>query len=258
MPSHRFTLRDQQQALTRHLRDPQKYPPPAGMDPKRVGIYRELVPASLMSVLSVTFPVLVSTLGAEKWRVLVKRFLRDYRSHTPKFGEVARHFVAFLAVLEPAGTPVGLWRPYIADLAHYEWVEMALMQSAAQPFFTDGAVPVLERRLRVSPLAWPLAYIWPVHRIGPGYEAGEPPRQPTFLLVRRLPDGSVKFAELSPLAWHLLHCIEESPALPAGDLLEQLGKEAQAPDFPAFIQAGQELLMRMHTDGIVAAVHHGP
>jgi hypothetical protein len=248
------SLREQQQALTRHLRDPQRYPPPADMDAARVRIYRELIPANLVSVLSGTFPVLVCLLGRKSWNVLVERFVRDYRSHTPRFGEIARHFVAFLSVLEPAGVPAGCWRPYMAELAHYEWAEMALMQRDAEPCSSTGAVATLECAWRISPLAWPLAYTWPVHRIGPAYDPTEPPLEPTYLLVRRSADDEVRFAELSPLAWHLLSRIGDFPMLSARNLLETLGAEAQAEDLPAFVHAGAELLEWIQQEGIAAPV----
>jgi len=42
----------------------------------------------------------------------------------------------------------------------YEWVEMALQQSEAEPLPLSDARLLLDRPLQVSPLAWPLAYAW--------------------------------------------------------------------------------------------------
>jgi RNA polymerase sigma factor (sigma-70 family) len=46
-----------------------------------------------------------------------------------------------------------------------------------------------------SPLAWPLAYRWPVHRLAPGFQPAEPPAVPTFLVVYRDDSDAVRFLE---------------------------------------------------------------
>ena len=178
------TLYQQQDTLTRYLRDPEHCAPPAGMDVARAQVYRDLVFSNLSSLLSGTFPVLVKILGDGEWRSLVRIFLRDYRAQTPKFGEIAQEFVEFLAS-EPLALSDGPWPPFMVELAHYEWVEMALQQSEAEPLPASDAGLLLDRPLQVSPLAWPLAYAWPVQLVGPDYRPDTPPVQPTLLLVRR-------------------------------------------------------------------------
>jgi len=253
------TSLQQQLALTRHLRDPSRHPSPPGMDPARVRIYRELVTGNLVWLLGGTFPVLVSLLGAEHWRGLVERFLRDHRSHTPRFGEIAEEFVAFVDTLDIDTLPAPIRRPFLAELAHYEWVEMALLQSDAQPLGAHHPAPVLDRPLQLCPLAWPLAYRWPVHRLGPAYRPSQPPALATFLLVRRTADDEVRFSELSPLAWQLLREIGQAGAsVTAGSVLHELGRQCGVPDFPSFVAAGMALLDDMHADGIVAAVRDTP
>lgn len=91
------SLFQQQNTLGLYLRDPDHCAPPAGMDVTRAQVYRDLIFANLSSLLSGTFPVLIKILGEEHWRSLVRIFLRDYRAHTPKFGEIAKEFVEFLA-----------------------------------------------------------------------------------------------------------------------------------------------------------------
>ena len=206
------SLFQQQNTLGLYLRDPDHCAPPAGMDVTRAQVYRDLVFANLSSLLSGTFPVLIKILGDEHWRSLIRIFLRDYRAHTPKFGEIAQEFVEFLAS-EPQALSEGAWPPFMVELAHYEWVEMALQQSEAEPLPLSDAGLLLDRPLQVSPLAWPLAYAWPVQRVGPDCQPDVVPAQPTLLLVRRAEDWSVRFSELSPLAWRLLLRIGEFPEL---------------------------------------------
>ena len=111
----------------------------------------------------------------------------------------------------------------------------------------DG-VPML------SPLAWPLAYAWPVHRIGPDHRPDAPPSAPTLLLVRREHDGQVRFSELSPLAFRLLQRLDESPGLSGRAQLEALAREAGSHDTDAFIEHGGPLLSQMHAANVILGV----
>ena len=108
----------------------------------------------------------------------------------------------------------------------------------------------------LSPLAWPFAYRWPVHRLGPGYTPALPPDAPTLLLLRREREpsgsvGSVRFSELSPLAFRLLQRLGDSPSLSGRAQLEALAQEAGATDLATFIEQGAALLEQMRASGVV-------
>jgi hypothetical protein len=244
------SLHEQQHGMGLYLRDPEHVAPPPEMNPKRAEVYRDLVFANLSSLISGTFPVLVKILGDEQWRALVRIFLRDYRAHTPKFGEIAEEFVEFLAS-EPQALAEGSWPPFMVELAHYEWVEMALQQSEAEALPASDAGLLLERPLQVSALAWPLAYAWPVQSVGPDYQPDTPPEQPTLLLVRRAEDWSVKFSGLSPLAFRLLQRIDEFPELDGRAQLQGLALEAGMSGSQEFFDNGLALLQQMHGEGVV-------
>ncbi|KPU55510.1 hypothetical protein AN403_2181 [Pseudomonas fluorescens] len=246
-------LLHQQTTMGLYLRDPERNAPPTGMDPARAQVYRDLVFANLSSLLSGTFPVLVKIIGNERWGSLVRIFLRDYRARTPKFGEIAQEFVEFLAT-GPEALGDGGWPPFMVELAHYEWVEMVLQQSDAEPLVVGNAALLLDRPLQVSPLAWPLAYAWPVQLVGPDYQPDALPDQPTFLLVRRAEDWSVRFSGLSPLAWRLLQRIVEFPELTGLAQLQGLVVEAGQVGSSAFFEGGLGLLRQMHEEGVVGVV----
>lgn len=244
------TLFQQQNTLGLYLRDPEHCAPPAGMDVARAQVYRDLIFSNLSLLLSGTFPVLIKILGDEHWRALVRIFLRDHRARTPKFGEIAQELVEFLAS-GPQSLNEREWPPFMVELAHYEWVEMALQQSEAEPLAPSDVALILDRPLQVSPLAWPLAYAWPVHLVGPDHQPDVAPPQPTLLLVRRAEDWSVKFSELSPLAWRLLQRIEAFPGLDGRAQLGGLAVEAGAAGSPEFMASGAALLRQMHGEGVV-------
>src|SRR3546814_14577182 len=72
--------------------------------------------------------------------------------------------------------------PWLRELAHYEWAELALQISEAtrEDIAHDARGDLLAGCPLPSPLAWPLAYAWPVHRIGPDHQPPEQPAAPTL------------------------------------------------------------------------------
>ena len=137
------TLRAQQHAFTAHLRDPQAVPAPAGLDPRRVAVYRHLLFNNLLGLLSNGFPVCVRLLGEPAWSALVRHYFATHRCQTPLFTELAAEFVQWLQA-QPQ-----LPHPALAELAHYEWVETALYQLQAEPLPAPGDTDPLRCRCGV-------------------------------------------------------------------------------------------------------------
>lgn len=260
MPDPSETLRVQQFALARHLRDPERHPPPPGIEDRRLAVYRDLFHDNIRSLLSGNFPVIRRTLGEDGWRALVREFFARHRSRTPLFTEIGREFIRFLegraddAVDDP---------PWLPELAHYEWVELALQIAADELPWHDPVDQVDARSVLlddvpvVSPLAWALAYRWPVHRIGPDFRPSLPPETPTLMLVRRDTDGEVRFSELSPLVYRLLEILGGG-ARSGRECLRQLAAEAGAPDSGPFLDEGAAMLQRLHAEGTLLGTRHSP
>jgi hypothetical protein len=240
-------LREQQLGLTRHLRDPEHVAAPAGIEDRRLAIYRELLFNNIRELLGGNFPVLRMLLGEARWQALVRGFYRDHRSQTPLFPEIAREFLRYLESL-PEPEP-----PFLGELAHYEWVELALQISEARTddIAHDAGGDLLAGAPVLSPLAWPLAYRWPVHRLGPEFQPATPPDAPSLLLLRREADGDVRFSELSPLAFRLLGRLGDEPQLSGHDQLQALAREAGVPTDDAFIAQGRRLLEQMRDSGVL-------
>ena len=117
------------------------------------------------------------------------------------------------------------------------------------PHDTNG--DLLDGVPMLSPLAWPLAYRWPVHRIGPGFQPIEPPHEPTLVLLRREPDGRVHFSMLSPLLFRLLERVGAERGETGRALLERLAIEADQSDVDAFIGQAGPMLRRLHEEGVL-------
>src|SRR5687768_3500599 len=168
-------LREQQFTLARHVRDPSRNAPPPGIEERRIAIYRDLFYNSIESLLAGNFPVIRKTLGDARWKALVRNFYASHRCRTPLFTEIGREFIQFLEQRDLEQHAQADMPPWLHELAHYEWVELALQiaDDELPPHDPDG--DLLAGKPVPSPLAWALAYCWPVSRIGPDYQPDATP-----------------------------------------------------------------------------------
>ncbi|RZA13499.1 MAG: DUF2063 domain-containing protein, partial [Lysobacteraceae bacterium] len=240
-------LQDQLHAFAAHLRDPAAHAGPPGVDPGRLEIYARLLHGTLDSLLAGTFPVLRETVGDADWHALLRGFRARHRSQTPLFTRVGLEFVAFLEGECEAGSAP----PWSAELAQYEWAELGLQQSDASAVAHDPSGDLLEGIPVLSPLAWPLAYRWPVDRIGPGRAPALPGQEPTLILLRRDANGRVHFSRISPLLFRLLELIGANEHRSGRELLRQLAGEAGQADFDGFLREAVAMLERLHDEGVV-------
>jgi hypothetical protein len=106
-------------------------------------------------------------------------------------------------------------------------------------------VPVL------SPLAWPLSYRFPVHRIRPGFEPQAPPEQATHILVYRDRGDTVKFMQLNDVSRLLLNLLQENRGLTGLDLLNDIASSIKHPDPSVVIDNGEKLLQDLRSKDIL-------
>ena len=239
-----------------HLQDPEKNPAPADIEDRRMKIYRELIYNNIESFLSNGFPILRSLLDETSWHEMVRDFIRSHTSQTPYFLEISQEFLRYLQEergQEERGSVAGDL-PFMLELAHYEWVELALDVSPEEfdpEVRTEGdllaGVPV------VSPLAWRLSYQYPVHMIGPDFQPQHPPEQPTFLVVYRNRQQEVKFLEVNAVTTRLLQLFEQQH-LTGEQALEVIASEMQHPDPAHVIESGRATLQQLLNLGIIAGL----
>jgi hypothetical protein len=242
--------------LAAHLRDPERNPPPPGLEDRRLAIYRDLFFNNVSNLLAGNFPVLRSLHDADAWRALVRTWYSQHRAHTPLFPELGRELVRWLEAraAADAGDP-----PWFAELAHYEWMEVVAANSetdlAGVAHEPDG--DLLAGRPLLSPLAWPLVYRWPVHRIGAESRPGaEPPATPTCLVIVRDRGDRVGFLETNPLTHHLIETLRAEPAPTGRAALLALAAHVGVAS-ETILQAGADILARLRARDIILGTRPG-
>ena len=231
-------LKDSQMTMARYLRDPERQPAPAGVEPRRLQIYRDLVYNNIEGFISGGFPVLRSLYDDDDWHQLVRTFIEGHRCHTPYFLEISQEFLQFLM---QDYSPRDCDPPFMAELAHYEWVELAL--DVSQEVLPDAVVvdDILANLVRLSPLAWLLSYQFPVHRIGPNFRPAVAEEQPTYLVVYRDREDKVRFMELNAATARLVELIRDNSTATAGELLVELAVELGMAEDSMLAFGGEQL-----------------
>lgn len=236
-----------QYAFAAHLRDPARHKPPRGIEPRRLKIYTELFYNNVQGFLANAFPVLRRITPEARWHAMVRDFFARHQSHQPLFHRIAEEFLRYLERERRAKDDP----KFLRELAHYEWVELALSVAPAPPApRVDANGDLLAGVPVVSPLAWTLSYDFPVHRIGPDCQPEAPPQQPTHLVVWRTRDDEVKFMETNAVTARLLQLM--APGRAAGRrLLARIARELKHPRPEAVVAEGAAILTGLRERGIV-------
>ncbi len=238
-----------QKQFAAHLRDPQRNPAPAGIEERRLAIYRDLFYNNINSFLGNGFPVLRSLFNDQNWHALVRDFFSRHASQTPYFLEIAREFLHYLQH-ERTAQPQDL--PFMLELAHYEWLELAVDVDPDEidPAGCDPRGDLLDGRPALSPLAHVAAYSYPVHRICRDFQPLQPEAQPVWLIVYRNAEDRVRFMEISAATARLLELLQDS-SLRGQDAILQL--QAELPGVPADVvrKGALQALQHLWESGVI-------
>jgi len=249
-PADKPEFQQQQYRFTAHIRDPDANPRPEEIEDRRMAVYRDLFYNNVQDFMAGCFPVLRKLLDDQKWHSLIRDYFARHKAQTPLFPEMPREFLKYL---ETEREPADWDPPFLFDLAHYEWVELALSMSDQEPEWDhinpDG--DLLQGQPVLSPLAWPLSYRFAVQNIGPEYQPEQADEQPTYLLVYRNHDDAINFMELNPVTARLLQLINEQQGLSGKAMLQQIARELNHPDPDVVIQGGVQILQDLHDRGAV-------
>ena len=208
---------DAQIAFSAHIRNPEVNPKPADVEQRRMDIYTGLFYRNIKSFLDSAFPVFKSCLETTAWEGLVREFVHTHSSQSPYFLEISQEFLNFLSGRGLHGLP-----EFSLELAHYEWVELALDVAPGEA--PENSSQWQGGDLVLSPLAIPLAYNYAVQNIGPDHQAEGPVA--TFLIAYRDGDDEVHFMASNALTHRLLElCQDGGSAQAVPRLTEELRQQ---------------------------------
>ncbi|GJL76117.1 MAG TPA: putative DNA-binding domain-containing protein [Nitrosomonas sp.] len=242
-----------QYAFAAHIRNPDLNPRPHDIEERRMKIYCELFYNNVEDFMANTFPVLHSIISDERWHALIRDYFSCHRSSTPLFPEMPREFLKYLEherAFDPADPP------FMSELAHYEWVELALSildeKNDRTRFNAYGdvlaGVPV------VSPLVWVLNYCFPVHQISPEFQPQAPGEHLTHLVVYRDKEDKIHFIESNPVTTRLLQLMIDNEHMNGQVLLQQIATELKHPQPDIVINGGFEIMKDFISRGILLGV----
>lgn len=227
---------------------------PAGIDERRMQVYRRLFFNNVRKLISSSFPVLRQLYDENAWTTLVRDFYIEHRAQSPLFPDLSREFLRYLEVerQERAGDP-----PFLLELAHYEWVDAALsrdprdLDDYSVENTVDAGGDLLTGAPVISPLAWFFSYRYPVHRIRPDFRPVEPPELPTHLLVYRNRSDTVKFMLLNAVSQLMLALLRERSGLTGRQLLELTAGQISHSSPASVIEHGLQLLEDLRRRNVI-------
>jgi hypothetical protein len=238
-----------QASFTAHIRDPDHHKRPSGIEPRRMKIYTELFFNNISDLLANGFPIIRSLFDDAGWNKIIRQFMVEHECSTPYFLELGQELIAWLELQMPKGE----LPPFLYELAHYEWVEVALDIDEAVADYSniDTNSDLLDGMPVLSPLAWSLAYSYPVHQIGPGFRPDQPGTEPTYVVVYRNRLDKVCFMQSNAATATLMTVIAQSNNLTGREILTKLALEMCHPNPEELIKAGMDIMAKLQQLDII-------
>ena len=238
-----------------HIRDPKLNPRPADVEARRMNIYTELFFNNVEDFISNTYPVLKEIMPEEQWQEMMRDYFSNHLSHTPLFPEMPREFLKYLEnERDNSNDP-----DFIYELAHYEWIELALLTSDLDEDINWDKIDIdgdlLNNPPALSPLAWSLTYQYPVQQISEDFIPEEPAEQPVYLLVYRDQKDEVHFMELNPVTAMLIQVINDDSNLTTKQILESIAEQMNHPDPNVVIEGGMQIMQDLKNRNVILGIN---
>ena len=231
-----------------HIRTRGDAEAPAGIPEHRLEVYRELFFNNVKGFLDGTFPVCTEVLGAERWGALADAFFRNHRCETPYFAEICQEFLTFL---EQGYESQELDPAWLYELAHYEWLELAVDIAESDQLECDPEGDVIDGIPVLAPATEAFLYQYPVHAISVDNPA--PSQEPTAIIVYRGVDEEVRFIHTNPITLALLGLLKEQPLTGRQAVYALLEAQGMEP-VEAAVNGGLAILQQWKQQGLVLGV----
>lgn len=254
-----ISFQSYQRRFVRYLREPCQGDPLDRALPAHVDVYAKLLYQKFEDSLSTCFPVTKELLGGTRWKRLVEAFIAQHRCASPFYRQIPDEFVTYLNA-RPFGEDDP---PFLAELAHYEWLELILAIAPDQPIEhpLDPAGDLLLNRPTLTPVLHVQGYRWPVQTIAPtqpGWDhwrtwqksAARPEENSHYILAFRDSSDEVRLIEINGLTARLIELFKEARRSGREALLD-LAAEARFLDLASFIPFGEQTLNQLRDWGAI-------
>jgi hypothetical protein len=235
-----------------YLRDPEHNPAPAGIEERRLAIYRRLFFGNLRNLMAKNFPVLRRMLDDAEWDRVIRELMVEHRATTPLFPQIGSEMLAFIA------GPGEHWladRPWMAELIHWEYLETLARLHAAEvaqpPQVPDHPG---ESSVLLNPTLQMARYHWPVQQIRPGFVPAQALEQPINLLVYRCHDDRVAFERVNDLTLRFLLIAQANADSTGLALLQVLAEESGISPPDPVIKAGLGMLKYLGNREVIGLI----
>ncbi len=205
---------------------------------RRMDIYRSLFFNNVNGFIQNGFPVLHSLYDAQEWERLVRQFFTEHPCKSPYFIHISQEFVEYLSNSYELidSDPV-----FLKELAHYEWLELALSVREPQEKVTYWQQSGMPETMMASPLSELAGYPFAVHKIGPDYQPETSDGMHYYLLYRNH-EHKVQFQHLSPLSALAMEFLSTQPT-DFTSLVNALHTKAPNIEFDTFVNGLQQVLL---------------
>lgn len=212
-------------------------------DDHPLSLYQTLIHNNLSSVVSPCFPVLRSLLKTGQWDKFINGFLQNYQAKFTSYHRVPEHFVDYLSQLD------NLPYPFIAELAHYEWLELAV-ETAQLPEAPLSLIhPVADTLFTMPPSARFQLYDYPVHLIDQTH-IPEKPDATALIVYRPFDQRKIEFMKINLLSYHCLHFLVNE-GLTLNQYLQAVAEQQNEPITDAIKEQYCQLLASLHQQSII-------
>lgn len=219
----------------------------AGLAPAGVRRYRRLVVQRLRHTIRDFLPRTAARLGSRVFRDEVVAFLEAHASRTPYLRDLPNEFVAWAL---PRWRARAIAAPDLVDLAHYEALELAVLNDPRGGEAPTGRALRLDAALVFDGSTRLARYDHAVHRLPRDPADRTPPQaEPTFLLAYRDAADGLQLQELSAWAHRLLGALRGGATVTAA-LHEVCDRRGNALDERQLAKAA-ELLADLAQRGVL-------
>jgi uncharacterized protein len=223
-------FQENQLAFTEYLRGTESNEKTDEQKPRQQQIYRDLVYKNINQCIADVFPITKNIITEADWEILMREFISVHRLQTPYFLEICQEFLTYLAYQRK---PLATVHPFMLELAHFEWIQLALdtadicfpehqhNSTSAESTFSESSL------WKASPLAVGLTYSYPVHIIDECYLPKEGSIHPNYLLIYRNRNDDVKILVTDDLSLRIIQLLQSNENINHIQIRELLSAELE-------------------------------